>query len=155
MLHLLLDVVLLAAVIGLGLWAWSLHSDNQNLQKQVAQLNANPQITAQKQTQALIHSVGRLIQLPTNETPTVADVTDASAAKKQSAFFANAQNGDKVLMYAKAGEAILYRPSTDHIVLVAPLTFNNGSSTTSTTPATSSTKTTTTTPATSSTKTNP
>lgn len=28
-------------------------------------------------------------------------------------------------MYAKAGEAILYRPSTNKIILVAPLTFNN------------------------------
>jgi hypothetical protein len=74
------------------------------------------------------------MQLPQGETPTVANVSDADAAKKQSAFFVDAQNGDKVLMYVKAGQAILYRPSTNKIIKVAPLTLTN-----STTPATSST----------------
>lgn len=121
--RMIFEVVLLLAVIGLGLWSWSLYSDRQDLRKQVAQLNQNPQIAVQRQTQALLTAVGKLIQLPSGETPTVANVSDAAQAKQQSAFFNNAQNGDKVLMYAKAGEAILYRPSTGKIVLVAPLTF--------------------------------
>lgn len=133
------DFVLLALVIGLGLWAWTLHSDNADLKKQVASLNANPQVAIQKQTETLIAKVGQLYNLPSGETPTIANVTDAAAAKQQSAFFANAQNGDKVLMYVKAGEAILYRPSTNKIVLVAPLTFTNNSTGT-TAPATTTKK---------------
>src|SRR5206468_2603440 len=109
-LRLIGEALLVAAVIGLGLWAWNLSSDNKNLEAQVAKLNSNPQAVIQKQTDALIRQVGALITLPTDETPTIANVTDATAAKKQSAFFNNAQNGDKVLMYVKAGEAILYRP---------------------------------------------
>ena len=145
MLRLALEFVLVVALVGVGLWAWTLQSDNKDLKQQVVKLNSNPQIAAQKQTQALIAQVGHLIDLPKGETPTVANVSDAVAAKKQSAFFNNAQNGDKVLMYVKAGEAILYRPSTDKIILVAPLTFNN---TTPTAATTTPAKTTTTTPTT-------
>ena len=130
--RLIVDGVLILAVIGLGLWSWSLYSDRKDLKQQVAQLNANPQVAVQKQTQTLINQVSHLMQLPTGETPTVANVTDAAQAKQQSAFFNNAQNGDKVLMYVKAGEAILYRPSTDKIILVAPLTFTGNSSSTTT-----------------------
>lgn len=137
------EAVLVALVAGLGLWSWSLYNDRNNLQSQVDKLNANPQSIVQKQTQALISKVGSLMQLPSGETPTVAEVSNAAQAKQQSAFFDNAQNGDRVLMYVKAGEAILYRPSTNKIVLVAPLVFNNtgASSTSSTTSKTSTTST--------------
>lgn len=135
--RLLAEAVLVAAVVGLGLWAWSLHSDNDNLRSQVSQLSNDPQSTIKKQSDALISKVGALMQLPADETPTIANVSDVEAAKKQSAFFTNAQNGDKVLLYAKAGQAILYRPSTNKIVLVAPLTFSN--SATNSTPTTTNT----------------
>lgn len=140
--HLFLEILLVIALAGLGFWAMmllsdnkDLKSDNASLKNQVAQLNANPQIAVQKQTEDLLKKVGALMQLPTGETPTVANVSDAEAAKKQSAFFSNAQNGDRVLMYVKAGQAILYRPSTNKIVLVAPLTFTGSSPAASTTPA--------------------
>lgn len=123
--HLLAEGILVVLVVALALWGWSEASDRNNLQKQLDQANANPQSLVEKQSQALITRVGKLMTLPTGETPTVANVSDAAAAKKQSAFFNNAANGDKVLMYVKAGEAILYRPSTNKIILVAPLTFNN------------------------------
>jgi hypothetical protein len=136
----LLEVILIAAVAGLGLWAWTLYTDNKDLKKQVTQLNANPQLAIQKQTQDLIAHVGALMQLPADETPTVANVSDATKAKQQSAFFNNAQDGDKVLMYVKAGEAILYRPRTDKIVLVAPLTFSNNQAAATSTPSTTTKK---------------
>jgi hypothetical protein len=131
------EVLLVLIIVGLAMRVSSLSSDNTDLKKQVSTLNNNPQIVIQRQTDALIKRVGQLIQLPSDETPTVANVSDAEKAKQQSAFFNNAQNGDKVLMYVKAGQAILYRPSTDKIVLVAPLTFSNPA-----TPAPATTKTT-------------
>lgn len=139
--------VLVVAVIVLGAWSWSLYNDRKDLQGQVKTLNANPQSVVQKQTQQLITRVGHLITLPASETPTVAEVSNAAQAKQQSSFFANAQNGDRVLMYVKAGEAILYRPSTNKIILVAPLVFTNNSSSTSS----STNKATTSTPSTTST----
>lgn len=132
---LLVVLVIILAVLSvvLGSENNSLKSKNNSLSNQIAQLNANPQAIIQRQTQDLINKVGKLMTLPTGETPTIANVTNAAEAKQQSAFFNNAQNGDKVLMYVKAGEAILYRPSTNKIILVAPLTLN--SSTTGTAPA--------------------
>lgn len=137
------EVVLVLAVVGLAVWSSTLMSEKNDSQAQVTslksevqKLNDNPQIAVQKQTDDLLKKVGALMDLPQGETPTVANVSDAEAAKKQSAFFNNARNGDRVLMYVKAGQAILYRPSTDKIVLVAPLTFSDTAAKTSTTTTT-------------------
>jgi hypothetical protein len=134
-----IEGLLVILAIGLGLSVWVLKSDNNDLKQQVAQLNNNPELTVQKQTQQVINSVARLIQLPTGEVPTIANVTNANQAKQQSSFFSKAEDGDKVLMYVKAGEAILYRPSTNRIITVAPLTFDStgsGTNSTSTAPTT-------------------
>jgi hypothetical protein len=133
------EAILVIAVIFLAVQYANLRSDKQNLNEQLVSAQNNPQALVQKQSQAIIDKVGALMQLPTNETPTVAAVSDAAAARTQSNFFANAQNGDKVLMYVKAGQAILYRPSTNKVILVAPLTFSNQAATTTTTPATTKT----------------
>ena len=79
---------------------------------------------AQAEVDALVAQVGKLIALPTDETPTVATVTDASKINSQP-FFANAQNNDKVLIYQKAQKAILYRPSENRIIEVGAVNINN------------------------------
>lgn len=123
--------VLLFAVIALAAQLVNVRSHNRSLQAQLSAVESNPQALVQKQTDDLIVKVGSLMSLPTGETPTVVAVTDAPTAAKQSAFFANAINGDKVLMYVKAGEAILYRPSNNKIILVGPLKLNDTQSSTS------------------------
>jgi hypothetical protein len=81
--------------------------------------SANLQTTAD-----VVKRVSRHILLPSGEQPTVATVTDASKVHNQ-AFFANAASGDKVLVYANAKKAYLYRPSIDRIIEVAPLAPNS------------------------------
>jgi hypothetical protein len=137
--RLIIEGVLVVLVVALGIWAVSLYHDKKNLQNQVSTLKVNPQSTATKQAEQLVSEVGKLMQLPTNETPSVVTVSDAAQAKKSSAFFNNAQDGDKVLLYVKAGEAILYRPSTNKIVLVEPITYNSATAS-STSSSTASTK---------------
>lgn len=78
---------------------------------------------AQAEIDVLVAKVGKLINLPTDEQPTVATVTDASKVKDQT-FFKNAQNGDKVLIYQKAQKAILYRPSENRIIEVGAVNIN-------------------------------
>ncbi len=95
--------------------------------KQYDTLKKNPSKVTQDETKALIEKVGQLIVLPAGEQPTVATVTDPSKLKDQ-AFFANAQSGDKVLVFTQAKKAILYSPADNKIVEVAPV--NLGSSNT-------------------------
>jgi len=73
--------------------------------------------SSSKDVDKLIEEVGRVILLPEGETPTVATVTDVEKVKDQ-AFFAKAQNGDKILIYSGAKKAYLYRPSEKRIIEV-------------------------------------
>lgn len=78
----------------------------------------------ESEVKQIVDKVSRLMELPEDEEPTLATISDKEKLKDQ-AFFLNAQNGDKVLVYAKAGKAILYRPSTGKIVEVAPLNIES------------------------------
>jgi hypothetical protein len=69
---------------------------------------------------SLVAAVGNQIALPTDEVPTVATVTNPQMLAGQ-AFFKDAKVGDRVLIYSKAGKAILYRPSEKKVIAVGPL----------------------------------
>ena len=84
----------------------------------------NPEKVAQNEIQKTLEKVSRLIVLPNDETPNVATVADPNALKDQP-FFANALKDDQVIVYAKAQKAILYRPSIDKIIEVAPVNIDN------------------------------
>lgn len=73
---------------------------------------------------SLVKDLGKVMDLPTDETPTLATVTDKEKLANQP-FFRNAANDDKVLIYVKAGKAILYRPSTHKIVDVSTVNITN------------------------------
>lgn len=75
-------------------------------------------IPVPKKVSDLINTVSQQIQLPQGETPSVATVNDVTKLPKDP-FFAKAQNGDKVLIYAIAGKAYLYRPSTQEVLQVS------------------------------------
>ena len=70
----------------------------------------------------LIEKVRELIELPANEIPTIATVSDRSKLAGYT-FFENAQDGDKILIYTQAGKAIIYRPSTHIVINSAPIDF--------------------------------
>jgi len=89
-------------------------------------IKMNPNIEAQKQVADLVEQVGKLMVLPSNETPTVEVISDISALADQP-FFALAQNGDAVLIYNTALKAILYRPSTNKIINVGPISTHQTS----------------------------
>ena len=78
----------------------------------------------EKENKDLIEKIGKLILLPSGEQPTIATVSDKSQLSTQP-FFANALDGDKVLVYANAKKAILYRPSTNQVIEVAPVNITS------------------------------
>ncbi len=68
----------------------------------------------------LVETIGAVMELPSDETPTLATVTDREKLTDQP-FFRKSENGDKVLIYTNAGRAILYRPSLGKIVDVTAI----------------------------------
>ncbi len=78
----------------------------------------------QEEVKKLIAEISQFMILPDDEEPTVATVSDPSKLKDQT-FFAKAKKGDKVLIYTKAGKAILYDPVNKKIVDVTPINIGN------------------------------
>ncbi|HSX08584.1 MAG TPA: LytR C-terminal domain-containing protein [Candidatus Saccharimonadales bacterium] len=107
--------LLLVAAIGVAVYFYFQYQQTQT------QLNKSTQGNVQA---ALISEVGKLIVLPTGETPAIATVSDVNKLKGQS-FFVHARNGDKVLIYSKAQEAILYDPLAGKIIEVGPISLTN------------------------------
>ena len=91
-----------------------------SLYEKVSALKTDPNVVAQQQTDDLVARVGKLILLPTGETPTIATVSDPSKLADQP-FFAKAKVGDKVLLYQNAKKAYLYDPVANKILEVAPI----------------------------------
>lgn len=85
----------------------------------VLQKTFGVQKASMDEVKRLTSDVGKFMLLP-NEIPTIGTINDISKLKDQS-FFDNAKNGDKILIYTNAKEAILYRPSAHLIIAVAPV----------------------------------
>jgi hypothetical protein len=115
-------VLLVVVLVGLGA-AGYFFIQYQNTQKELSDLKNNPKALATNETKKLVEDVGKLVELP-NENPTIATVTDSKKLNTQ-AFFSKSVNGDKVLIYTEAKKAILYRPSTNKIIEVAPVNLGN------------------------------
>jgi LPS O-antigen subunit length determinant protein (WzzB/FepE family) len=90
--------------------------------KKTTTLLKNPEIANKQEVDELTSKVSLLMELPKDEQPTLITVVDKEKLKDQS-FFDKAENGDKVLVYTQSKKAILYRPSTNKIVEVGPVSI--------------------------------
>ncbi|MBI2020477.1 hypothetical protein HYS94_03570 [Candidatus Daviesbacteria bacterium] len=81
---------------------------------------------SQEEARKLVDQIGKLVELPAGEDPTVATVTDVERLREQP-FFQRAENGDKVLIYTNAKKAILYRPSQNKVIDIAPINIGSPS----------------------------
>lgn len=116
-------ILVLAVIAGSGYY---LYSQNQKPSIQ------NPAST-REEVKGLVSEVGKLIDLPKGEDPTVATVTDISKLQDQP-FFQKAKNGDKVLIYTNAKKAILYDPLSKKVLDVAPINIGTQSAQTTNLP---------------------
>lgn len=114
-------IIILVALSSFLVYGY-IHSQNE-----VKRLS-NPQESAREETRQLTAKVGRLVEIPSNETPTVATVDDVAKLKDQP-FYTNAKTGDKVLIFNQARRAFLYRPSTDKVIEIAPINIGNSATT--------------------------
>lgn len=102
-----------------------------NKYQKTQKLLKDPTAVQEAEAKEVTAKVGKLMELPEGEDPSVATVLDKEKLKDQ-AFFARAENGDKVIIYTKAGQAILYRPSTNKIITVSPINLGTTTSETQT-----------------------
>lgn len=70
----------------------------------------------------IVKAVANLIQMP-SDAPSLATVTDLAPLKDQE-FFADAAIGDVLLLFPQSRRAMLYRPSENKLIQVAPLTLS-------------------------------
>lgn len=131
-------IILIVAVLAIaGTFALYIHSQKQikALQQDLAKQQQDPVTSGKDDNQKLVDEVSKLVIVPKDETPTIATVSDLSKLKNQP-FFDKAQVGDKVLIYAKAQTAILFRPSEHKIIELAPLSSTQSNTQTNTQPST-------------------
>jgi hypothetical protein len=105
-------VLLVIAGAGSGVYYYIQYQTSQKILK-------DPVLGTRIEAEKTVEKVAKMVELP-QEQPTIATVSDVSKLKGQP-FFANAQNGDKVLIYQNAKKAILYRPGTNKIVEFGPI----------------------------------
>ena len=110
-------LIILAGAIIVSVYFYMQYAHSQELLK-------NPSLKNQEEAQQLLDHIGAIMDLPTGESPTIATVSDVTKLNSQP-FFAHAQNGDKVIIYAKAGKAILFDPTRNKIVNVGAINATN------------------------------
>lgn len=114
-------LLLVVASGGVAVYSYSLYQKAQN---EVQRLQ-NPQEAAKQEVAKLVEAVGKLVAIPEGEQPTIATVVDSEKLKDQP-FFTRAENGDKLLVYVQTRRAILYRPSINKVIDVAPVNIGPG-----------------------------
>ena len=82
----------------------------------------------QQEEEELVRKVGELIELPMDEKPSVATVTEPEKLGNQP-FFVKAKSGDKVLIFTNAKKVVLYRPSENRIVEVGAVNIGQEAAT--------------------------
>lgn len=110
-------VLLFFLIIAYGSWRYI------QAARELAEIKINPakiQELSRNENKKIVEAVGKLMELPKGEEPTVAIVSNVERLKNQP-FFALAQNDDRVLIFTNAKRAILYRPATNKIIDVAPI----------------------------------
>ena len=116
-------IVLVVAIAGGGFYIFK-----KNQKTTSTFTLGDKQQSAQDQVAELISEVGKLMDLPKGEEPTVATITDINKLKDQP-LFSKGSNGDKVLIYATARKAILYDPVGNRIVDVETIDIGSSSAT--------------------------
>lgn len=116
-------IFFLLAAFG-GLVSRQLYYENQSLKKEVRELKSDPQLKAKEEAKVLAQKLSALVVVPEGEDPVVATVTDKDKLKDQPVF-ANAENGDKLIIYAAAKKAFLYDEKNNKVKDIIPVNLGD------------------------------
>jgi len=110
----------LVAAIAWGTWSYKMYRDVKSQLMKLSSIQGQQELATQE-IKAITDKVAKHLVLPSDEEPVIATVTNAEALAKEQPFYIGASDDDKVIIYAKAGKAILYNPTKDIIVNVGPV----------------------------------
>ena len=122
----LLSVLLLVLLFLVGTFGYLYYQTDQKLRRLSTPQGQDE--VAKKEVQELTAKLGKLTILPQEEA-VVATILDAQYLATQSAFYQDAQNGDKLVVYPQAQKAYIYSPEKNIIVNAGPLIVNQDQST--------------------------
>jgi hypothetical protein len=109
-------VILVLIVLALAYGAYSWYESSKK--------PVDAQSASVAEAEQLVTELSQFMELP-KETPGLATIVDQEKLANEP-FFANAQNGDKLLVFLQAHKVILYRPSEHKVIesttLYIPLT---------------------------------
>lgn len=77
-----------------------------------------------KAVSEVVKKVSKLISLPTNEVPTMFEISDPSLLIGKEPFFIGSEKGDILLIYQKYGKALIYSKNKNIIINYGPLVNN-------------------------------
>ena len=114
----LLVIALIVLVVVLDNQRRQAETELRNLTVRLEQLQGNNQ-ESQERAKQIIERVRRIIDIPADVTPTVATIVDVQKLKAQNPFYANAKNGDYLIVTPT--RAILFDADRGVIIDVVPV----------------------------------
>ncbi len=120
-------VLLVLSLAGNGFLLWQYTEQRDELaeaEQTIDLFRSDPESAQQANIEQYIEQVGRVYDLPGDETPSLATVSDKDALDDQP-FFERAENGDVVLIYPEAQLAILFRPATGQLINISSLEIDD------------------------------
>ena len=106
-------IVLVLVSIGFGIYYYA----------QYQALKKNPSASTEQANKTLLTKLSKIMELPTDEEPQIASITDKSKLGEDP-FFVNAKNDDYLIVYSKARKIIIYRESENKIINQGPFSIN-------------------------------
>lgn len=103
-------VLLIALLAGIGFAGYDYFLAKKYIFKTISN-----EEKAKQEIAAVTRAIRKAVDLPPDEKAAMATITDINQLKDQQ-FFANAQNGDVVLMYPESGKALIYRPESKRVI---------------------------------------
>lgn len=116
----LISVIGVAVLIGGGYFGWTKYQEMYN--SPAAQEQAAVE-AAEKEKKEVLDKLSKLMVLPEGD-PVLFKVSDKDQMRQQQAFFKDTENEDILLVFQQSSKAVIFRPSTNVIVNVGPINFD-------------------------------
>ena len=111
-----LNVLLIMSLMAGVVFLYTKYAESQAMVSKLSTAEGQQEFN-KKELYEILADMRRLVELPSDEEPSITTIIDASKVKNVE-FYSNAQNGDKLVEYNSAKIRYIYRPSKKTIINV-------------------------------------